>query len=261
VGLGLVALGAWPVVSSGVVLYDSLGFEPPRFVPGELTGQDPLAGPWEKSGTNTSTALVQALTVQSGAQSVQVTRQPAPNGDSRWTVFKEVPNPLSVTVDWHMRVQQSTTTGFGPYVGVEVYDELGNDPLLAGSLGVDSRTGDVLFQEAGTGFLLETGTVVPFDQWNQFRIVLDYANDRYSVFMNGAPLGSQGFVDAGIDDFTDADIATLAAAGDPASLAAGGTAFFDNYRVEYEIPEPSSVAILLIPFAMLGRATARRGRA
>ena len=252
VGLGFVALGAWPVVSSGVVLYDSLGFEPPRFIPGEVTGQDPLNGPWEKSGTNTSSALVQALTVQSGAQALQVTRQGTETGDARWTVFKEVPAPQSVTVDWHMRVQQSGTTGFGPYAAVEVYDELGNAPLLAGSLGVDSRTGDVLFQEAGTGFLLETGTVVAFDQWNQFRMVLDYTNDRYSVFLNGNLLGTQGFVDAGIDDFTDADIATL---------AASGTAFFDNYSVQYEVPEPSSVLFLLIPFGMLGRATARRRRA
>jgi hypothetical protein len=160
-----------------------------------------------------------------------------------------------------MRVQQSTTAGFGPYAAVEVYDELDNAPLLAGSLGVDAKTGDVLFQEAGSGFLLETGQTVAFNTWNQFRMVLDYTNDRYTVFLNGTPIGSQGFVDGGIDDFTDADIAILAAGGDPASLSAAGTAFVDNYVVQYEVPEPSSVAFLLIPFAMLGRATARRVRA
>jgi hypothetical protein len=244
--------------AAGDVVYNSGGFEPPLFVPGDLTNQDPLNGPWQKSGINSSTAVVQISNTQSGVQAVQVTRAANANGDARWAVVKPVANAVLVAVDWDMNVQQSTiTSGFGPFIGVEAYDGLDNPPALAGSMGVDAATGDVLYQATGSGVLTETGTTVPFNSWNHYRLLLDYANDKYSVFLNGSLLATQDFVDPGIDDFTDAPIALLAAAGDPISLAAGGTAYVDNYTIQHVVPEPT-LAWVVFSAGIFCRTTARR---
>jgi hypothetical protein len=258
---GFVAVGAIASSASAAVVYHSLGFEPPVFAPGVLEGQDPLDGPWQRSGLNNSTATVQTAVTQSGLQAVKLTRANAADADARWAVVKPQPNPfLGVQIDWDMYVEGSTAPdgSFGPFIGVEAYDALDNAPLLAGSLGVDAKTGDVLYQAAGSGVLTETGTVVPFNQWNHFTISLDYANDQYSVLMNGVLLATEGFVDPGIDDFTDAPLALLAAAGDPGSLNAGGTGYIDNYAIQTVVPEPASAWVGIMVIGLLGRATARR---
>ena len=150
-------------------------------------------------------------------------------------------------------------TTFGPFFGVEAYDDDGNPVGLLGSLGVDAATGDVLYQAAGTGFLTEIGSPVTFGQWNRFQIKLDYSTHQYSVYLNGGALGTIGFVDqnnipGGLNEFSDADISTLAAAGDPASLALAGTAYYDNFLVregECIIPEPSTIVLVGLSLVML----------
>lgn len=228
--------------------YDSGGFEPPRFVPGPLEGQDAAQGPWQMSGPATGgTAVVQTATVRSGAQAVRVDRT---GQDVRWSVLRPEALASQVVIDWAMNVVQTASPAvqFGPFFGVEAYDALDNAPLLAGAVGVDATTGDVLYQAAGTGILTETGVMVPFNTWNDFRLVLDYTTDRYSAFLNGTPVVQNvGFVDPGINDFTDADISALAASGDPGSLAAAGTAYFDNYRV---VPEPASLGVVGLALAV-----------
>ena len=77
---------------------------------------------------------------------------------------------------------------FGPFFGVEAYDDSGNAVGLLGSLGVDATTGDVLYQAAGTGFLTETGKLINFGQWNRFQIKLDYSTHMYTTYLNGATL-------------------------------------------------------------------------
>ena len=81
--------------------------------------------------------------------------------------------------------------------------------------------------------LTETGTIVNFGEWNHFRMVMDFATDSYRGYFNGTLVATSGFVDigAGLDNFTDADIATFAAAPDAASMALPGTAHFDNFVI------------------------------
>ena len=244
--------------AAAVPVFDSGGFESPRYIPGELSGQDTL-GPWLKDA-GTATAVVQSTVTNGGTQAVQYTRPAAAAGDTRYGVLK----PLTPTgtlqtlrVSWSMNVQQTQvpTVDFGPFFGVEGYDAFNDTPKLIGSLGVDASTGDVLIQESGSGAFIETGIIVPFNQWNNYTLEMNYVTKTYQAYVNGTAVGdAEPFVDPGITSFTDAPISTLAASGG-AGLLAPGTAYFDNYGIEI-VPEPSTVAI--IGLASLGLLRRRR---
>ena len=249
------------------VAYDSGGFEPPRFVPGDLNGQDAANGTWRRDQFSEGTALVQSLVVQSGLQAVQLTRPADEFGDTRYAI------PLTprltptgaqslVRVTWDMNVSQSPTQPFGPFFGVEGYDEpAANDIRLAGSLGVDSFTGEILYQDAD-GFLTPVETTpgqnltVARGQWNRYMLEFDYAAQQYSAFLNGTRLVTTPFVDGGITGMTDAPLSTFAT--DPEALdTSTGTAYFDNYTIEV-VPEPSVLGLVGIgSLALLRRRAAR----
>ncbi len=210
-------------------------------------GQILPPGQWQRSFGGISTARVQSAVFApgGGTQAVRVDR--AANNDVRWAVqvdhlgYPDFPNPFPpepaqpvICISWDMRVQQTTGAPgtFGPFFGVEAYADTAVAPGLLGSLGVDATTGDVLFQATGSGILTETGSVVSFGQWNHFDIELDYSTDQYTVFLNFAELGTFGFVDPGLNNFSDADISALAAAGDAASQA------HDRYRLLRQFSRP-----------------------
>src|SRR5687768_8253159 len=231
-------------------IVNAAGFEPPFSTvfggTGQLEGQVNPAGEgqvlppgqWQRTPGGTSTAVVQSAVFApgDGTQAVRVNR--AANNDVRWAVqvdhlgYPDYPSPFPpepvqpiISISWDMRVEQTVgqVNTFGPFFGVEAYDDSGVIGLLA-SLGVDATTGDVLFQAAGSGVLTESGSVVAFGAWNTFRIQLDYSTDQYTVFLNNAALATIGFVDPGLDQFSDADLSALSAAGDAASQALTCTA-------------------------------------
>jgi hypothetical protein len=243
-----------PALMARAAIYDSGGFE--AFTLGDLSGQDPANGPWQKSGTNSSTGTVQTAVVQSGVKAVQLTRAAAVNGDVRFGVVKPLANVVTpIAIDWDMNVTQSNLppTSFGPFFGVEGYDALDNPPLLAGSLGVDATTGEVLYQQTTTGFFLAVPNfTVAFGQWNHYRLLLDYGTGHYSIFVNGSLKATEPFVDPNVFDFTDAPLAGLAAAGDPVSLAAGGSAYYDNYVIS-QVPEPTLALGAVVGLGFLRR--------
>jgi hypothetical protein len=193
---------------------------------------DPLEGQfgWLRSdlGNHSSTAVVQNSIAKTGSQAVLVTR--GANSDVRWAIPKSgFPTQRYIIVDWDMRVAATpSTSGFGPFFGVDTYDA-DVAPFVLGTLGVDARTGEVLYQIQDTGLLTATGTSVAFDQWNHYRIVLDFATDTFTGLVNGAVVATTGFVDRvqGLDDFTDADIAGFSAG----SAALTSSAVFDNFLV------------------------------
>jgi hypothetical protein len=241
-----VALGAFALArpAAAASVYDSGGYEAPRFIPGELAGQDTL-GPWLKD-TGTGTAVIQSAVTQSGSQAVQFTRPAAATGDTRYGVLK----PLTPTgtlqvlqVNWDMNVTQATnpTIPFGPFFGVEGYDSFNNDPKLIGSLGVDATTGDILYQDP-QGFFAETGTKAPFGQWNHYMLEMDFNTHNYNVYYNGTKLATSTFIDPGIVGFTDAPLAALAATLESISTATG-TAYYDNYRIDI-VPEPTALGVI-----------------
>ncbi len=169
-----------------------------------------------------------------GSPGVEVTRAAAANADRRWAIpVTGYPTQRYVIVDWDMKVSQATVLGgFGPFMGVDTYDADIN-PYVLGALGVDASTGDVLYQFQDSGVLTETGLIVNFNQWNHYRLVLDFTSDTYLGYVNGSQVASTGFVDRGfgLNNFTDADIATFAAAADGISQSASATAVFDNFVV------------------------------
>ena len=117
-------------LSPSAIVYDSGGFDAPRFVSGmALQGQDspPTGeGPWQKDG-GTSTATVQTAIVATGLQAVQMIRAANNSGDTRWSVLEPLtPTAVDnvVRIDVDMRVEQSTFApfDFGPAFGIEAYD-------------------------------------------------------------------------------------------------------------------------------------------
>lgn len=241
-----VAASVAPFARASTV-YSSGGFEAP-FTTGNLVGQQG----WLHAG-GSSTATVQTSVVQSGTQAVQVDR--AAGSDDRFAVLLtgySVASP--VLIDWDMRVQQSgTNETFGPFFGISAYDDNGGSPRLIGSFGVDASTREVLYQRAGDGALLAPGPTVSFGAWNHFQLRLDFTTQFYSFYLNGAQVGlAEGFVDGLITHFTDADISALAAAGDSASFALTGTAYFDNYIIsDASVPEPATWLFIVIGMAAL----------
>jgi hypothetical protein len=239
-------------------------------------GQVIPPGQWQRTPGGASTAVVQSAVFApgGGTQAVRVNR--AANNDVRWAVqvdhlgYPDYPNPFPpepaqpcLCINWDMRVEQTQGAAgtFGPFFGVEAYDDASGIALL-GSLGVDATTGDILYQATGSGVLTETGSTVNFGQWNRFQIKLDYSTNQYTIYRNVASLGTFGFVDgAGLDQFSDADISAFGAAGDPGSQALTGTAYFDNFLVREgacPIPEPTTFA--LIGFGLASASLVRRSR-
>ena len=236
----LVSLSLAATLRAGVV-YDSGGFEPQRFTPGALTGQD--GGLWVQSGSG-ATATVQTATVASGTQAVQVQRT---SGDMRF--FPLLPTTPTVQrfvfVDWDMNVLKTDLDNvpFGPFFGIEAYTPA---TTILGAAGVDASTGDLLYEAPSTGILTETGTKVPFGQFNHYQLVIDNSAKNFSIYFNNTLVKkTSGFVDPGSSGFSDADISALAANLEPPKEP--GTAFFDNYSVTTSNTGPGGQTIPLPP--------------
>lgn len=217
------------------------GFE--TYSPGNLAGQQG----WATVG-GAGSAVVQTAVVNSGSKAVQVDR--AAGDGSYWAVqfanAQPLPTSRFILVDWDMRVAGTGAIDgrLGPFFGVESYDylqgPLETPPGRLGTFGVDATTGELLYTKRDPiSALLEvvpdTNPIV-FNTWNHYAMLYDFTLKKYSMFLNGAHLLTTDFADPGLNQFTDADISTFAAAGDSGSQNQTGTAFFDNFRIFNGIP-------------------------
>jgi hypothetical protein len=237
--LGFPSAGVW---AAGVAL--DADFEAPAYTTtGGTLGGGVLQGQsgwlWDGTGLDPnvhSTAVVQDSIFKTGSQAVLVTRRP--NSNRHWAMPKSgLPTQRFIAIDWDMRVAEaSASTGLGPFFGLHTYDRtLGSPPKVLGTLGVDATTGEILTQQAQTGFFASTEATVLFDEWNHYRLVLDFATDSFLGFVNGEHVISSPFVDDNptqdLNTFSDADLWTVAGAADAASQALTGTAAFDNFVI------------------------------
>jgi hypothetical protein len=135
-----------------------------------------------------------------------------------------------ITIEWDMYVASSAGAGFGPFFGIEAYDSFGAIERI-GMLGVDATTSDVLYGDQSVGLSTIPGVTAPLNTWNSFKIVIDFSTDLYHGYVNGVEVIATPLEMATANEFTDADIAAIAAGPDAASQARTGAAYFDNYLV------------------------------
>lgn len=251
---------------AATVIYDSAGFESPKFATGPLDGQD--NGAWIESGGNSAagTATVENTAAYSGSQAVSINRAVSSQlgGDKRyWPVTPTVTPTASqniIRIAWDMNVAQNSTAGVntGPFFGIEAYDP--NVNLIAAA-GVDATTGEVLFADPafGGGF---NNTLADFKvslgAWNHFLLSMDYATQTASIYVNGALEQATAFDSTAVTQFADADLSAIATNAEPPLEA--GSALFDNYSVTNTsaVPEPSSVLVMALGGLLVVRRPSRK---
>jgi hypothetical protein len=260
------AMGVGVVVSTpadAATVYDSGGFESPRFVPAPsqlavspLAGQDPVSGPWQRDAGG-SEAYVQTNSPDAGLQSVQV-QWTSGAADSRWWVpaAATVANGNLVRVDVDLQVNFPTITPpagltAGPRFGIEAYDaSAGGTPKLIGGLLVDAAQGAVLYDHAGDGAATATTTFLSRNAYHHLALEADLAAKTYSVYADGTLLRTEPFIDPTATAFSYAPIVALAAAG---STSDAGTAYFDNYAISQAVPEPVALGPLVVAITLMPR--------
>src|SRR5262245_12908106 len=147
----VIATSAFAQAPVHPLIVDTSGFEAPKFSTtfgpggpgtgnGQLEGQTPsvFQGTWLRTkGPGLSTADVRPNTLAIGGTGAQVVKvDKAPNSEDRWGVpVSGYPSNRYICIDWSMRVDKSLGNGdttFGPFFGVEAYDD---DAATIGLLG------------------------------------------------------------------------------------------------------------------------------
>ena len=245
------------------------GFEAPNSTvflgSGQLEGQNGTVAnastttQWKRSiGANLATIKVQNTMVQSGSQAVQFTTPQAISNDR--IGLHDVGWPSTglryICIDWDMKLGAKTTSGgFGPYFGVEAYDDNGVAVSRTTSLGADAESGFVVYQN-GVGQPVSAGNAPLVAGWHHFSMILDYAVGSHltDLYVDGGFIATVPFIDDPggntLNSFTDAPMfaLSLGPAGSPEASQAG-TAYFDNYIVRNSdvylcgVPEPTALGL------------------
>lgn len=274
-GLVTAALAACGARAQADVIYDSAGFETPRFsttftnsqdpgVNGDLHGQD-TPTTWLQSPSTGATATAAVVTYVGNptigtptSPGSQLTKLSYASGNTRWApVVSVTPNTAAaqqVVIDWDMNVQQdaSPSTTSGPFFGIEAY---GSGSTRIGGFGVNSATGELLIETPGNFSTVGNDEKVAFNTWQHYTMALNYANNTYAIYLNGAFKGSGNAFLNSTTTFTDADVSALQTS---ASTNPNGVAFIDNYNIITTTPEPASLGLIAI--AVLGCSLRTRRR-
>lgn len=215
-------------------IYDSGGFESPVFLlEQDLDGQDPAApignGPWAQD-SGSGTAIVTGINPVEGTKSVKVNRDPGATGNTRWGVVKPtVPSGNNNVIDIRFDMKVERRAGeFGPMFGVEAYDYALGAPKLIASLLLDASNGEIVYRTAGVGEFAGSGYFTDVEVHHHYRLSLNFTDKNYTLFVDGSPVHTEGFVDPLGAAFYDAPLATISNGVEDDE----GTAWFDNYRIE-----------------------------
>lgn len=226
--------------SLAAVVYDSNGFE--AYNPGILVGQTGGgATAWTDFNPTTGNRfLVQSAVTNGGNRAVSVTSTNAiaafvapalnytPTGGEIVVIEVDIARTISGTP------ALPTSNGFA----IDVYDPAGNRTIGFG-LGVNANNSAIVpfltvFATGNAeGADVPINLAVAQNQFVRFRAELNYATDRFQLFVNDANVG-------GIHQFV--NLASALGDADLQHDSVSGAAdigYFDNYRIS-TVPEPSS---------------------
>lgn len=222
--------------AAATIVY-STGFES-----GEGAGYFTLAnidgqGGWS-DGPADAPAVVQAGTVQSGDQALQIDRTEMYflGGDpkiaaSRILTDPTAANPLvTISLDLRITADSEARYGIATYDGstltnsviFELYDPILEDPA------------DILVNGVSTG----QSWSADVNTWVDVEILLDFTQNRASASYKGASIADD------LPFLNDGDLTSLAILTDDGWYAAGSSMFVDNLSVT-AVPEPGTFVLLL----------------
>lgn len=252
--------------AGSTVLYESDGFSG-FTVDAALAGQDG----WVDTGGANTTAVVVDDAPGAAGNAVEVFR--AANEVGNWYVPNITPPAGSgdvVVVEWNQYVQGTGVSfPYGPFFGIEMYNDDAPDLTRLAALYVDASDGSLWSLDSNDGTTTSAGSSVALNQWNPFKIELDFGatSDHVSIYANNNLVYTDDFSDFHSGDgdydfstFTDATIRTLQGNADVDSEAQTGTAYFDDYMV-YAVPEPATATMLAGMVLVLMRQRRRRDTA
>lgn len=186
------AAGAQPV------LYDTEGFEQPKFVPGQLPGSTIWNGQdgWVVTAdishsVNLKGIIVQGNTVKDG---VQAGEWDASQMDFEYahlrrnTVHNFKPNDeVEIVMDFYLAEDANKSVAWG----LDVY----GGPLFRLTWWT-VREGDKLYvMDPGVGNWAYTGVVIKRDTWYHARTVITYKNMTSTLYIDNAPVYTSGLID------------------------------------------------------------------
>ncbi len=234
------------------ILIDSGGFE--GFNTGQLVGQSgggALA--WsDLLPPEGSKYIVQSAMTNGGTRAVSVTStSQIPSYVAPLINYTPAANELVV-----IEVDIARTTSSRPLLdpssysyAIEVYDQSVPDPTAAVRFGLRANLAndgiEAFVARQGAAFVgtedLIPNVTVGQNQWVSFRAELNYATDRFSLFVNGNEVASNlGFITP-TNTLSDVDL------NHNTTVGSTDIGYFDNYRVStITVPEPGSWGVGLV---------------
>jgi len=261
----------------------STGFETTDgFATGDLSTQGAATGWYEGVGsdTNHSSGVIETTTTYaSSGQALQLNRAapyttPSVNANpviaySPLFANATAASGQSFSVSTEINYTATGVTAsdmdggpFGPVFGIEINGPstgVGNPNVSLGSLTVDATTGNLIVDDgSGTYDTVSATTLTAGDWYNLTLTVVDTGSGFVlDSYLNGVLVGDASNI-ASVNSVSAYTQGYLFGAADSGEDAGAGTAYFDNYSAEANVPEPTSMAVLgLAAIGLVGRRARR----
>jgi len=203
------------------VLYRT-DFENPPFTQGNIAGQDG----WEEFHLGTpNLGQISTELALSGTQSLKITPV---NGSANSWWWKAAPHDTRtspnkiIDIRWDMYLVSSSRHG---YYGIDVYSDT-VERVCALRVSPLNEVQFIEFVGGTTERVVSTGAFAMRDQWNRFRLIINYNTGTFQAFRNGQPVGSGRISSLAGPVFSDADVWHFNEGSN-----SNDAAFYDNLRI------------------------------
>ena len=242
----LVATAAMALPAAASNLY-ATGFEGPTFTAGAIAGQ----GGWQvfSASSQPGLAQVESGVALTGSQAASVSGSATGQTGPFYALNLASPGVIDVSGD--IMLTTPTNGGSSWQFGVT------GPGLSQFAGGIDIGANTIFAISGGFGSI---GTF-SYDVWHHVDIVLDYANQVFSVGLDGSTLAS-GLSFCGANGACNG--AHVGAFGDAIFDTFGGssnTGYLDNFSIDTVpggVPEPASWALMIAGFGLAGASLRRR---